>query len=197
MATMRLEIITAERVVYSDDVEALVAPGTEGDLGILPHHAALMTMLQPGELMVRKDGEETFLAVTGGFLEVMENRISILADAAERSEEIDEERAQEAMEQARERIAMRSADVDLEQALSQLRRANGEVCRWQGGAGGRGRSGGIRRGWVSRCCCVGGENPHPNSLPGRERREDAEGTRPGTAPPWVPAFEGVTATALR
>lgn len=123
MATMRLEIITAERVVYSDDVEALVAPGTEGDLGILPHHAALMTMLQPGELMVRKDGEETYLAVTGGFLEVMENRISILADAAERSEEIDEERAQAAMELAQERIAMRSADVDLEQALSQLRRA--------------------------------------------------------------------------
>ncbi len=123
MATMRLEIITAERVVYSDDVEALVAPGTEGDLGILPHHASLMTMLQPGELMVRKDGEETYLAVTGGFMEVMENRISILADAAERSEEIDEERAQEAMRLAEERIAMRSADVDLEQALSQLRRA--------------------------------------------------------------------------
>lgn len=121
---MRLEIITAERVVYSDDVEALVAPGTEGDLGILPHHAALMSMLQPGELMVRKDGEETYLAVTGGFLEVMDNRISILADAAERSDEIDEERAQEAMRQAEERIAMRSADVDLEQALSQLRRAS-------------------------------------------------------------------------
>ena len=123
MTTIRLEIITAERVVYSDDVEALVAPGTEGDLGILPHHAALMSMLQPGELMVRKDGEETYLAVTGGFLEVMENRISILADAAERSEEIDEERAQAAMELAQERIAMRSADVDLEQALAQLRRA--------------------------------------------------------------------------
>lgn len=123
MATMRLEIITAEGIVYSDDVEVLLAPGTEGDLGILPHHAALMTMLQPGELMVRKDGEETFLAVTGGFLEVMENRISILADAAERSEDIDEERAQAAIKQAEERIAMRSADVDLEQALTQLRRA--------------------------------------------------------------------------
>ena len=123
MATMKLEIITAEQVVYSDDVEALVAPGTEGELGILPHHAALMTMLQPGELMVRKDGDETFLAVTGGFLEVMENRVSILADAAERSEDIDEERAQAAVRSAEERIAMRSADVDLEQAVSQLRRA--------------------------------------------------------------------------
>ena len=123
MVTMKLEIITAEQVVYSDDVEALVAPGTEGELGILPHHAALMTMLQPGELMVRKDGDETFMAVTGGVLEVMENRVSILADAAERSEDIDEERAQAAVRSAEERIAMRSADVDLEQAIAQLRRA--------------------------------------------------------------------------
>ena len=123
MTTMKLEIITAEQVVYSDDVEVLVVPGTEGELGILPHHAALMTMLQPGELMVRKDGDETFLAVTGGFLEVMENRVSILADAAERSEDIDEERAQAAVRSAEERIAMRSADVDLEQAIAQLRRA--------------------------------------------------------------------------
>ncbi len=123
MATMQLEIITAEEVVYSDQVEALLAPGIEGELGILPHHAALMTMLQPGELMVRKNGEETFMAVSGGFLEVMENRVSVLADAAERSEDIDEERAQAAVRMAEERIAMREADVDLEQAVAQLRRA--------------------------------------------------------------------------
>jgi F-type H+-transporting ATPase subunit epsilon len=123
MATMQLDIITAEKVVYSDEVEALLAPGIEGELGILPHHAALMTMLQPGELMVRKDGQETFLAVTGGFLEVMENKVSVLADAAERSEDIDEERAQAAVKSAQERIGMRSADLDLEQAMSQLRRA--------------------------------------------------------------------------
>ncbi|MCZ6867819.1 MAG: F0F1 ATP synthase subunit epsilon [Dehalococcoidia bacterium] len=123
MATMQLDIITAEKVAYSGEVEALLAPGIEGELGILPHHAPLMTMLQPGELMVRKDGQETFLAVTGGFLEVMENRVSILADAAERSEDIDEERAQAAVKSAQERIAMRSADLDLEQAMAQLRRA--------------------------------------------------------------------------
>ncbi len=120
---MQLDIITAEKVAYSGEVEALLAPGIEGELGILPHHAPLMTMLQPGELMVRKDGQETFLAVTGGFLEVMENRVSILADAAERSEDIDEERAQAAVKSAQERIAMRSADLDLEQAMAQLRRA--------------------------------------------------------------------------
>ena len=127
MATMQLEIITAERVVYSDEVEAVLAPGIEGDLGILPHHVALMTVLRPGELMIRKDGEESYLAVTGGFLEVMDNKVSILADAAERSEEIDEKRAQEAVERAEERIRMRSADVNLENALAQLRRAQVRV----------------------------------------------------------------------
>ena len=127
MATMQLEIITAERVVYSDEVEAVLAPGIEGDLGILPHHVALMTVLRSGELMIRKDGEESYLAVTGGFLEVRDNKVSILADAAERSEEIDEKRAQEAVERAEERIRMRSADVNLENALAQLRRAQVRV----------------------------------------------------------------------
>ena len=127
MATMQLEIITAERVVYSDEVEAVMAPGIEGDLGILPHHVALMTILRPGELMIRKDGEENYLAVTGGFLEVMDNKVSILADAAECSEEIDEKRAQEAVMRAEERILMRSSDVNLENALAQLRRAQVRV----------------------------------------------------------------------
>ena len=97
MAPMRLEIITAERRVYSDDVDLVVAPGLEGQLGILPHHAPLMSSLQPGELIIRKDGEETYLAVSGGFLEVLDNQVTVLADAAERSDEIDEERAQAAM----------------------------------------------------------------------------------------------------
>jgi F-type H+-transporting ATPase subunit epsilon len=120
---MRLEIITAERQVYSDDVDVVVAPGTEGQLGILPHHAPLMTALQPGELMVRKDGVESYLVVTGGFMEVLGNKVTILADAAERSEEIDEQRAQQAVEHARERLRHREADIELEQALASLRRA--------------------------------------------------------------------------
>ena len=66
MAAMRLEIITAEKVVYSDEVETVLVPGIEGELGVLSHHAALMTTLKPGELMVRKDGQESYLAVTGG-----------------------------------------------------------------------------------------------------------------------------------
>jgi len=123
MAPMRLEIITAERRVYSDDVDVVVAPGIEGQLGILPRHAPLMTALQPGELMIRKDGQETYLAITGGFMEVLGNQVTILADAAERSEEIDEQRAQQAVERARERIQHREADIELEEALSSLRRA--------------------------------------------------------------------------
>ncbi len=123
MVTMRLEVITAERQVYDDDVEVLVAPGLDGELGILPHHAPLMTALQPGEVMIRKDGQESFLVVSGGFLEVMANRVTILADACERSEEIDEQRAQEAMKLAEERLSSRSADLDLEQAVAAFRRA--------------------------------------------------------------------------
>ncbi len=120
---MLLEIITAERQVYSDEVDVLVAPGIDGQLGILPHHAPLMTMLQPGELTIRKGGQDTYLAVTGGFLEVLGNRVSILADACERSDEIDESRAQEAMLRAEEGIVNQQSEMDLQRAMASLRRA--------------------------------------------------------------------------
>ena len=123
MTMMRLDIITAEGEVFGDDVEMVVAPGIDGQLGILPHHAPLMTMLQPGEVVIRKAGDETFFVVTGGFLEVMGNRVSILADACERSEEIDEERAQVAVERARERISQHDTDLQLEIAAVAMRRA--------------------------------------------------------------------------
>ena len=123
MAPMRLEIITAEREVYADDVDIVVAPGVEGQLGILPHHAPLMTALQPGEILVRKDGEPLYLAVTGGFMEVMANKVTILAEACEYSEEINEERAQAAMERARERMQNRTTDLELERAAISMRRA--------------------------------------------------------------------------
>ena len=104
---MQLQIITAEREVFSGEVDALVAPGMEGQLGILPRHAPLITVLQPGELMVRSGGEESFLALSGGYMEVLGNQVIILADAAEDVDEIDETRAQAAMEQAQQRIANR------------------------------------------------------------------------------------------
>ena len=120
---MRLEIVTAERVLFEGEVEAVVAPGIDGELGILPKHAALMTALQPGELRYRNaEGEQQFV-VTGGFMEVRGDRVSVLADAAERADEIDAARAEEAVARARERITGRGQDLDIERALSSLRRA--------------------------------------------------------------------------
>ena len=124
MSTMKLEIVTAERLVYEDQVNAVVAPGVEGQLGILPHHAALLTTLQPGELTIRKDGEEdVYMAVSGGFLEVMNNRVVVLADTAERADEIDEQRAEEAMRRAQEQLDTRTEDVNLERALGAIMRS--------------------------------------------------------------------------
>jgi F-type H+-transporting ATPase subunit epsilon len=82
-----------------------------------------MTALQPGEILIRKDGEETYLAVTGGFLEVMGNKVTILADACERSDEINEERAQIAVDRAQERVANQGTDIQLERAVASIRRA--------------------------------------------------------------------------
>lgn len=127
MATMRLEIVTAERRVYSEDVDMLVAPGIDGQLGILPNHAPLLTALQPGEIRVDKDGEESYMAVSGGFLEVLANRVTILADTAERAEEIDIERAEAAVLRAQERIASRASDRDMQRALMSLRRSQARL----------------------------------------------------------------------
>ncbi len=124
---MHLEIITAERLVYSDEVDMVIAPGFDGQLGILPMHAPLMTMLKPGELTVRKDGENMYVAVSGGFMEVLGNKVSVLADACERSDEIDEQRAEQAVQRAQERLANRGSDMELERAVSALRRAQVRV----------------------------------------------------------------------
>ena len=123
MATTRLDIVTAERVVFSEDVDVVVAPGVEGQLGILPHHAPLMTMLMPGELRVRKGGEEFSMAISGGFLEVRPDRIIVLADAAERVEEIDVARAEEAKRRAEELLKGRPPEVDAALAEAALRRS--------------------------------------------------------------------------
>ncbi len=124
---MLLEITTAERQVYGEEVDMLIAPGIDGQLGILPRHAPLMTILQPGELTIRKNGADTYFAVTGGFMEVLANRVTILADACEHSEEINEARAQEAMRRAQERIVGQPTEVQLERAMSSLRRAQARL----------------------------------------------------------------------
>ena len=124
MSGIRLDIVTAERMVYSGDVDVVIAPGVQGQLGILPHHAPLMTTLQAGELRTRKGAEEVSLAISGGFLEVRPDRVVVLADAAERAEEIDLARAEEAKRQAEQRLAERRAPgLDEAQTEVALRRA--------------------------------------------------------------------------
>ncbi len=121
--TIKLEIITAERQVYSDEVNTVVAPGVEGELGILPHHAPLITILKPGEILVRKDGQEIYLFVSGGFLEVRPEKIIVLADACERADEIDIERAEAAKRRAEEGLKARKPEVDVAQTQAALLRA--------------------------------------------------------------------------
>lgn len=123
MSAIRIDIVTAERVVYSEEVDAVIAPGVEGQLGILPHHAPLMTTLEPGELLVRKGREEVSLAISGGFLEVRPDRVIVLADAAERDEEIDLARAETAKRRAQEWIAHPTPEGDLALAEAALRRS--------------------------------------------------------------------------
>ncbi len=123
MLTFRLEIVTAERLAFADDVNVLVAPGIEGQLGILPHHAPLMTMLQPGELLIRKDNEEIYWAITGGFLEVRPDKVIILAAACEQADEIDLARAEVAKRRAEERLKQRVPDVDYAAAEAALCRS--------------------------------------------------------------------------
>ena len=123
MAGIRLDIVTAEQLVFSEDVDMVVAPGIEGQLGILPHHTPLMTMLQPGEMVVKKDGEEIPMVISGGFLEVRPDRVIILADAAERVEDIDIARAEEARSRAQERLSQHTPGVDMAKAEAALQRA--------------------------------------------------------------------------
>ncbi len=123
MDKLKFEIVTAERVVYSDDVDIVVAPGIQGQMGILPSHAPLLTTLQPGELVVRKDGEETAIFVSGGFLEIMQDRVTVLADTAERAEEIDIARAEEAKVRAEERVREHVPEMDLARVEAALRRS--------------------------------------------------------------------------
>ncbi|MCR4419544.1 MAG: F0F1 ATP synthase subunit epsilon [Clostridia bacterium] len=120
---IQLEIITPERVVLREPVEALMVPGTEGYLGVLPGHTPLVTGLVPGVMRYRQAGETFRLAVSGGFMEVADNRAIVLADAAERPEEIDVARAQRAKERAMKRLKERPAGLDVARAEMALRRA--------------------------------------------------------------------------
>ena len=121
---LHLEVITPERKVYEDDVDMVVAPASEGYVGILPHHVPLFTTLGPGEFTVKKGGVEEVLAVFGGFMDVRGDRVVVLTDAAEPAEEIDANRAQEARERAQQVLAAGPASAaDEQRARAELQRA--------------------------------------------------------------------------
>jgi F-type H+-transporting ATPase subunit epsilon len=121
--TIKLDIVTVERVVFSGEVDMVVAPGMEGEMGVLPHHAPLMTILNAGELIARTSGEEYSMAISGGFLEVQPDRVIVLADTAERAEEIDIARAEEARKRAQEVLANPVSPLEAARAEAALRRA--------------------------------------------------------------------------
>lgn len=124
MAKLNVEIVTGERSVYrEDDVDMVVAPGADGSLGILPGHAPLIALLANGELRVKKGGQEDSLATFGGFIEVIEDKVLVLADSAERVEEIDLARAEQARERAEQAIRERKSIQDIAEAEAALRRA--------------------------------------------------------------------------
>ena len=124
-----LEIVTPERLAYSDTVDAVVLPGSEGELGVLPHHAPLVTMLGVGELRIRKSGAEESFAIVGGFLQVRPDRVVVMAETADMASEIDLEKAQQARREAEQALEsgytegadLSAARAALQQALLRIR----------------------------------------------------------------------------
>ena len=125
MPAFALEVVTPERVAYSGQVSSLQAPGSEGSFGVLAGHIPLLTSLQIGRLrFVEEDGNEVKMAISGGFVEVRREQVAVLAETAERIEEIDVERAEAARQRAEERLAQaREEGVDVVRAQAALARA--------------------------------------------------------------------------
>ena len=101
---IRLEIVTPEKLAYQDEVESVQLPGSEGELGVLPHHAPLVSTLGAGELRLRKGGTEESFAIVGGFLQVLPDKVVVMAETADMASEIDLEKAQEARRQAEQAL---------------------------------------------------------------------------------------------
>ena len=124
MAKLRFELVSPERIVDSeDDVDMVIAPGADGEMGILPNHAPLLTALGVGELRIRKGSEEECFAVHGGFMEVLANKVIVMADTAEHAGEIDVARAEAARERAERRHRERPEGLDMARLEGALRRS--------------------------------------------------------------------------
>ncbi|MCK4404560.1 MAG: ATP synthase F1 subunit epsilon [candidate division Zixibacteria bacterium] len=124
-----LTIVTPEKIFYEGDVVSLIAPGSEGYLGVLTDHAPLITALVPGKLTVKDEkNQELILAIGGGFMEVFKNHVTILAHSIEFINDIDYERAKRALERARQRLRSKEKEIDIPRALTSLHRAENRCC---------------------------------------------------------------------
>jgi F-type H+-transporting ATPase subunit epsilon len=124
---LHVDIVTVEGRRFEGEADFVLVPGSEGELGILPRHVALLTPLAPGSVKVRNDGEEQFFFVSGGFLEVLPDRVTVLADAAERAEDIDEARAEESRRRAASLLEQKVSDADVAAASAALARAEARL----------------------------------------------------------------------
>jgi F-type H+-transporting ATPase subunit epsilon len=120
MATLKLEIVTPESKVYSEDVDMVTLPGVEGEMGIFPMHVPLMTQLTAGEIGVRKNGQDFFLAVGDGFVEITGEKVAILTDMAIKADSIDEAQAEEARRRAEARLSEKLSDEEVASANAAL-----------------------------------------------------------------------------
>ena len=127
MDTLRLEIVTPDAVAYSDDVDMVTLPAVEGQIGILPQHVPLMTQMVPGEMIVRKSGQDHFLAVGEGFVEITGDRVAILTDMAVAAESIDEARAEEARQRAQARLCERMSAEEVATVNAALARSLAQI----------------------------------------------------------------------
>ncbi len=122
--TILLDIVTPERLVFSEQVDSVVCPGIEGELGVLPHHAPLLTTLGVGELRIRRGGDEEYFAIAGGFVQVRPDRVVVMAETADMAAEIDLEKAEEARHEAERALAEGFEEpADLARARASLQRA--------------------------------------------------------------------------
>jgi F-type H+-transporting ATPase subunit epsilon len=120
---LHVEVVAAERSILSGEADEVLADTVKGQIGILPRHAAMLTLLVPGTVRLRRGNEEEILAVGGGFLEVSDNNVVVLADSAERAEEIDIARAEEARRRAAARVRGGTPDIDQDRAQAALARS--------------------------------------------------------------------------
>lgn len=125
-----LSIVTPGKIFYEEEVSSLIAPGIEGYLGVLTDHAPLITSLVSGKLTVKKDSKdsEVILAISGGFLEVLKNKVVILADAVEFAKGIDLKRAKEALERAKQKLKSKEREIDIPRALAAFKRAQNRIA---------------------------------------------------------------------